>query len=122
MKKPSVDSKPPPQEERDDPEPRSLSPEGAAGGEGDDELVEFAMKMMHKPTLKRERAIRYDKDGEMMMINNLDKVYSEIELWTQLNHPYIAKLYEMIDDDNHDYLYLILEIADMGQIANWDFQ
>ena len=80
------------------------------------------MKMMHKPTLKRERAIRYDKDGEMMMINNLDKVYSEIELWTQLNHPYIAKLYEMIDDDNHDYLYLILEIADMGQIANWDFQ
>ena len=28
----------------------------------------------------------------------------------------------MIDDDNHDYLYLILEIADMGQIANWDFQ
>lgn len=40
------------------------------------------MKMMHKPTLKRERAIRYDKSGEMQMINNLDKVYSEIELWT----------------------------------------
>ena len=80
------------------------------------------MKMMHKPTLKRERAIRYDAAGEMQMINNLDKVYSEIELWTQLNHPYIAKLYEMIDDDNHDYLYLILEMADMGQIANWDFQ
>ena len=37
-KKPSVDSKPPPQEERDDPEPRSLSPEGA-GGEGDDEAA-----------------------------------------------------------------------------------
>ncbi len=37
---------------------------------------------MHKPTLKRERAIRYDKDGEMQMINNLDKVYNEIELWT----------------------------------------
>mmetsp|Transcript_43026 Transcript_43026/g.56936 ORF Transcript_43026/g.56936 Transcript_43026/m.56936 type:complete len:80 (-) Transcript_43026:707-946(-) len=79
------------------------------------------MKMMHKPTLKKERAIRYDRNGEMLMINNLDKVYEEIELWTQLNHPYIAKLYEMIDDDNHDYLYLILEIADFGQIANWDF-
>jgi len=92
-----------------------------AGAEGEEELVEFAMKMMHKPTLKRERAIRYDKDGEMQMINNLDKVYNEIELWTQLNHPYIAKLYEMIDDDDHDYLYLILEIADFGQIANWDF-
>ena len=40
------------------------------------------MKMMHKPTLKRERAIRYDQKGEMQMINNLDKVYSEIEIWT----------------------------------------
>ena len=25
------------------------------------EQAEFAMKMMHKPTLKRERAIRYDE-------------------------------------------------------------
>ena len=40
------------------------------------------MKMMHKPTLKRERAIRYDSAGTMQMINNLDKVYTEIELWT----------------------------------------
>ena len=87
-----------------------------------DDFAEFAMKMMHKPTLRRERAIRYDAAGEMQMINNLDKVYMEIEIWTGLNHPYIAKLYEMIDDDNHDYLYLILEIADMGQIAKWDFQ
>ncbi len=30
--------------------------------------------MMHKPTLRRERAIRYDKKGQMEMINNLDKV------------------------------------------------
>ena len=88
----------------------------------EDEVAEFAMKMMHKPTLRRERAIRYNEKGEMQMINNLDKVYSEIEIWTQLNHPYIAKLYEMIDDDNHDYLYLILEIADLGQIAVWDFK
>ena len=47
-----------------------------------DDVAEFAMKMMHKPTLKRERAIRYDTKGEMQMINNLDKVYNEIELWT----------------------------------------
>ena len=29
---------------------------------------------MHKPTLRKERAIRYDKNGAMEMINNLDKV------------------------------------------------
>ena len=34
---------------------------------------------MHKPTLKRERAIRYDQKGEMEMINNLDKVINRIK-------------------------------------------
>jgi len=28
----------------------------------------------------------------------------------------------MMDDDAHDYLYLILEMADFGQIAKWDFK
>jgi hypothetical protein len=26
----------------------------------------------------------------------------------------------MIDDESHDYLYLILEYANMGQIATWN--
>jgi serine/threonine protein kinase len=86
------------------------------------EVAEFAMKIMHKPTLRRERAVRYDTKGEMMMINNMDKVVSEIEIWTTLNHPYISKLFEMIDDEQHDYLYMIIELADMGQIANWDYK
>ena len=69
---------------------------------------------MHKPTLKRERAIRYNKDGEMEMINNLDKVYNEIEVWGKLNHPNIVKLYELIDSDEHDYMYVVIELADLG--------
>ena len=48
------------------------------------------------------------------MINNYDKVQNEIEIWTQLNHPYIVKLFEMIDDENHDYLYLVIEYANLG--------
>ena len=34
----------------------------------------FAMKIMHKPTLKRERALGYEKDGSPTMTNNLEKV------------------------------------------------
>ena len=34
----------------------------------------FAMKVMHKPTLKRERALAYEKDGTPTMTNNLEKV------------------------------------------------
>ena len=31
-------------------------------------------------------------------------------------------MYEIIDADEHEYLYLILELADYGQLAKWDFE
>ena len=57
---------------------RSLSnrneKDGIADAEEDDvEIAEFAMKIMHKPSLKSQRAIRYDTLGQMQMINNYDK-------------------------------------------------
>lgn len=58
----------------------------------------------------------------MEIINNLDKVYNEVELWAQIAHPNIIKMYEIIDADEHDYLYIILELADLGQLARWDFE
>lgn len=80
----------------------------------------FAMKILHKPTLKRERALAYEKDGSCKMTNNLEKVYNEIETWSKLDYKNIIKLYEIIDDPTSDYLYLVMDLADAGQIANWD--
>lgn len=80
------------------------------------------MKMMHKPVLMKQRAVKYSDEGEMEIINNLDKVYNEVETWAQVSHPNIIKIYEIIDAEEHDYLYIILELADMGQLAKWDFE
>lgn len=82
----------------------------------------YAMKMMHKPVLAEQRAVRYTSEGEMEMINSLDKVYNEVELWATLAHPNIIKMFEIIDAEEHDYLYIILELADLGQLAKWDFE
>jgi hypothetical protein len=70
--------------------------------------------MMHKPTLARERALFYDEAGKLEMITNLDKVYNEIEIWGRINDIHFIKFYELIDTDEHDYMYLILELADLG--------
>jgi len=80
----------------------------------------FAIKIMHKPTLKRERSLAYSPRGSTSMTNNLEKAYSEINTWSQLDHKNIIKLFEVIDDDTCDYLYLIMELADLGQIADWN--
>jgi serine/threonine protein kinase len=82
--------------------------------------TDYAFKKMHKPTLQRERNAVYKKGGEIEMITNLDKVYQEINIWATLFHPQIARLYEIIDDPTHDYIYLVMELCDCGQIAKWD--
>lgn len=41
-------------------------------------------------------------------------MYNEIEIWGKLNNENIIKLYEVIDSEEHDYLYLIIEMADLG--------
>ena len=58
----------------------------------------------------------------MEIITNLDKVYDEVEIWARVSHPNICKMYEIIDAEEHDYLYIILELADQGQLAKWDFE
>lgn len=57
----------------------------------------------------------------MNLSNSLEKVYSEIEVWSQAHHENIVKLFEMIEAEGHDYLYLIIELCDLGQISSWDF-
>ena len=58
----------------------------------------------------------------MEITNYLENVYNEVEVWAQCSHPNIIKMYEIIDAEEHDYLYLILELADHGQLARWDFE
>lgn len=87
---------------------------------GEEEKEEYALKKMHKPTLKRARAARYDENGKMQNIDNLAKVYNEIDVWTKCIHPSIVRIYEMIDADDHDYLYIIMELAELGQLATWN--
>lgn len=82
----------------------------------------YGMKILHKPTLKWDRCPIYLPNGEIEWSNSLEKVYSEIDIWSQLNNKYIVRLYELIENEDHDYIYLVMEHCDLGQLANWDFQ
>ena len=56
----------------------------------------------------------YTDEGELLMITALDKVFNEIDVWSRLHHENIVKLYELIDDESHDYLYLIMDLNTGG--------
>ena len=48
------------------------------------------------------------------------KVYNEIEIWRRLEHKNLIKLYQIIDDVENDKLFLVMQLADMGQLMKWD--
>jgi serine/threonine protein kinase len=55
----------------------------------------------------------------MTFTTALDEVYQEIEVMKSLNHGNIIKLYEVIDDPESDKMYLIMPVADYGEIMDW---
>ena len=44
----------------------------------------------------------------------------EIDILKSLNHDNVIKLYEVIDDEQGDKLYLIIEYASKGEIMEYD--
>jgi len=81
---------------------------------------QYAVKKMHKLSLEKNRCSVYDDEGIPAIANNLEKVRMEISIWRQLCHPNVVRLYEVLDSAEEDYMFLILEYADSGQIMTWD--
>lgn len=81
---------------------------------------EYAIKVMHKGILKRQRCVIYDRTNQMKMANNWEKIENEIAIWRKLCHPNIIRLYEIINVPSLEHVYLVIEYADFGQIMKWD--
>jgi serine/threonine protein kinase len=56
----------------------------------------------------------------MTFTTALDEIYSEIEIMKLLDHDNIVKLHEVIDDPASDKLYLIIPLAEYGEIISWN--
>jgi serine/threonine-protein kinase RIO1 len=52
--------------------------------EGTEQRRAYAIKTMHKAILKKQRCATYDEENNMVMMNNLEKIYKEIEVWRML--------------------------------------
>lgn len=57
--------------------------------------------------------------------DQLSKVYSEIEIMKHLKesgggHPNIVELHEVMDDEEKDKLYMVLDYCERGELLKWD--
>ena len=67
----------------------------------------YALKKMNKAKLK---SVKID-----VTRNALEQLYEEINVLKILKHPNVVKLYETIDDENIDKIYLVMEYAEKGE-------
>ena len=81
--------------------------------------VRFAMKCFNKSILKRKRDFKKE-NGKMKMSNAMDKVMDEIAVMKKLRHPNIVQLYDVIDDEEEDKLFVVMELVTCGEVMEYD--
>ena len=84
----------------------------------EEELV--AVKIFSKSILKRRRTMERDKSSQKIKIKTaMQQVEREIALMKKLNHPNLVSLYEVIDSEHSDMLYMVLEFLPGGEIMSY---
>eukprot|EP00743_Colponemidia_sp_Colp-15_P008186 GILK01008878.1.p1 GENE.GILK01008878.1~~GILK01008878.1.p1 ORF type:complete len:336 (+),score=50.16 GILK01008878.1:40-1047(+) len=80
----------------------------------------LAIKTFIRKQLQKQRTAHRLHDGTMEIITSWDKVVSEITIHRRLQHPNITSIYEVMDDLDHDKLYVVLELAELGPVMRWN--
>ncbi|CAD8092971.1 unnamed protein product [Paramecium sonneborni] len=80
----------------------------------------FAIKILKKSKLKRQREFVKDSNGNLVVKDALQDVRKEIAIMKKIRHNNLIQLYEVIDNPTSDKLFMVLEFAEGGQLIEWD--
>ncbi|ETN98359.1 snf1a Snf1-related kinase SNF1a [Reticulomyxa filosa] len=86
---------------------------GRTLGVGSFSKVKFGV---HEPTGKRV-AVKVLNKLQLKKMEMEQKVYREIEILAQLNHPHVIRLYEMIETPSD--IYVIMEYVSKGELFDY---
>ena len=53
-------------------------------------------------------------------VSEFEIVLNELNIHLQLIHENIIKIYSVLNDDNKDKIYFVLEYCSQGTLLNWD--
>ncbi|CAI2366219.1 unnamed protein product [Moneuplotes crassus] len=87
------------------------------------EKQQYALKQMSIEQLKKDKITVYTIDKEQEILTSLQKVYMEsyqMAKISKFNHPNVIKIFEIIEDDSKDTIYLVIEFCHFGQISDWN--
>lgn len=82
----------------------------------------YAIKIFNKTILRKRKEYHRRKDGAGMIYKDaLMNVMKEIEIMRALHaHPNIVSLHQVIDDEEAEKLYIVMDFAQFGEVMQWD--
>lgn len=79
--------------------------------------AEYSLKIYNKLYLQGQRVVDHDTGA---WSNLLKRAARELGIWIHLDHPNVAKLYEVYEEFGKQYLYLRAEIGHLGQVSEFN--
>ena len=80
------------------------------------ELV--AVKIIQKSILKQMKTMHKDADNRVTVVTAYDNIEREIATMKKLRHPNLVRFFEVIDSEESDRLYMVLEYVSLGEILS----
>ncbi|OMJ92467.1 hypothetical protein SteCoe_4809 [Stentor coeruleus] len=80
----------------------------------------FAIKCYNRGFLRRKKLYYRLSGGSLSQNTALDAVYREMNLMKKLTHQNVLKLYEIIEDENIDKAYMVMDYCEKGPIMEWN--
>lgn len=81
--------------------------------------LQLAVKVVSRSVLKRKREF-VKGPGRPKVTTAFDDVLREIAVMKKLRQNNVVRLYEVIDDERNDLLYMVMELVSGGQVARWN--
>ena len=96
----------------------SLPQFGATNNEKPKEEL-LAVKIFHKSILRECRTMSQDSSHHLQVRTALESVEREIAVMKLIQHPNLVSLYEVIDNEELDQLYMVIEYIPLGEIMTY---
>mmetsp|Transcript_26825 Transcript_26825/g.53861 ORF Transcript_26825/g.53861 Transcript_26825/m.53861 type:complete len:958 (-) Transcript_26825:58-2931(-) len=78
-----------------------------------------AVKIIQKSILKQMKTMHKDSKNNLTVRTAFDNIEREIATMKRLRHPNLVRLFEVIDSEESDKLYMVLEFVSLGEILSY---